>query len=287
MHPIPKSFPLLSLCLIAQISHAGFFTPSATVDELSISLNIPNKTYNSAGIKINTPGVSLAGSQPDCTVISNGYCRFSINDSTPATIALAGLDISPVNITLCLNANGPISCQNYNVTKPMNLDNMTLDAFDLVEDLDSPYRAMTTAQAGIRDGAFHSFSTAPTNGTYAIVNGFDGGGPGHILLGKDLLAGYNTVTFDYRAGWDMVPYGASQNRTFTFRIEPYGGGTALQETVILTANAGTNVNDTGAQSSTIDISSFNTQNIRIVFDWYIPESFTGPALFQLDNINIS
>jgi hypothetical protein len=35
---------------------------------------------------------------------------------------------------------------------------------------------------------------------------------------------------------------------------------------------------------TVNISPFVNQGIRVVFEWFIPESFTGPGFFQLDNV---
>lgn len=60
---------------------------------LSITTTTPNHTYPSAGIKITTPGYEPAG----CTMISNGYCLFSVSNTSAATIS----------ITASNNANNP------------------------------------------------------------------------------------------------------------------------------------------------------------------------------------
>jgi hypothetical protein len=278
--------PLVLAFALSSAYAAPFFNITSTVDTLCINSTNNNRTYPLTGIKIKTPFVSIANPGIDCKMANNNFCIFSANNQSVTEISLSGLGSGIVDFVLCLNGYGPLSCQNYQITKPINLDNADFNFYDLKQDLESPYRAFSVVPAGITDGAFSSFATAPTNGNYAIVTGFDGSGPGHILLGKDLPAGYSTITFDYRAGWDLVPYGATIDRTFKVRIEPSGGGNTLQETLVLTAVAGTNVNDTGAQTATIDISSFAGRSIRVVFDWYVPQNFTGPALFQLDNVNI-
>lgn len=51
---------------------------------LSILSTIPNHNYNAAGIKVNTPGYTLTG----CTMINNGYCIFTVSNTSPASIAI-------------------------------------------------------------------------------------------------------------------------------------------------------------------------------------------------------
>ncbi len=52
---------------------------------LSILSTIPNHTYPFVGIRINTPGFT----PHDCTPISNGYCLFSVSNTTPASIFIS------------------------------------------------------------------------------------------------------------------------------------------------------------------------------------------------------
>ncbi|KTC92359.1 hypothetical protein [Legionella cincinnatiensis] len=51
---------------------------------LSILSTIPNHTYAAAGIKINTPGYKLTG----CTLINNGYCLFTVSNTSAASITI-------------------------------------------------------------------------------------------------------------------------------------------------------------------------------------------------------
>ena len=57
-----------------------------TVENINLSIltTIPNHNYASAGIKINTPGYKISG----CTMIDNGYCLFSVNNTSAASITL-------------------------------------------------------------------------------------------------------------------------------------------------------------------------------------------------------
>ncbi len=125
----------------------------------------------------------------------------------------------------------------------------------------------------------------PTDGSFAAYNGFDGGGPDTILLAQDvyLPANANQLAFDYRAWWNN---GGTQDRVFTVEIEPFGGGAPMQSEAILVAQAGTFNGDTGDLQGSVDVSSFAGMWVRISFEWFIPEVFTGPAGFQLDNIRV-
>ncbi len=51
---------------------------------LSILSTIPNHSYTSAGIKINTPDFNPTG----CTMINNGYCLFSVSQTSAANISI-------------------------------------------------------------------------------------------------------------------------------------------------------------------------------------------------------
>ncbi len=76
-----------------------------TVSALNLSINttIPNHAYPAIGIKVNTPDYVLAGYTP----IANGYCLFSANNTTPASITVSST--SGFSITAITGGNGTIS----------------------------------------------------------------------------------------------------------------------------------------------------------------------------------
>jgi len=88
-----------------------FSVSSGAANELIINTTIPNHTYPTAGIKLNTPGFTLTGAGTECTMY-NGFCLFSVSDTTAKTISVSGN--GKFNATLCLNGAGPLSCQKYN-----------------------------------------------------------------------------------------------------------------------------------------------------------------------------
>lgn len=172
----------------------------------------------------------------------------------------------------------------------------------IVSDLANAYWPLSVMGSGFSTWSTF-FTTAPTDGVFAAITGFDGcsGGPGSAKNGKIIplsgiisLAQDVSVTpctpllmFDYRAAWDMIPYGATQNRHFRVEVQPAGGGAPLQSWTLLTAIAGTNNSDTGNQKGSVDLSAYVNQDVRIVFAWDIPECYTGPAQFQLDNVHLA
>lgn len=96
---------------------------------LQIGTTIPGKVYPFAGIKINTPGYSVVpGSGTHCTMEPNGYCLFSVVNTSPALLFVSipitinqgdkrwMTPLPPVSLamTLCLNGAGSTySCEEH------------------------------------------------------------------------------------------------------------------------------------------------------------------------------
>lgn len=74
---------LLDLCLNGKGPNS---CQAYRVDNLNLNIlsTIPNHTYTIAGIKINTSGYTPTG----CTMINNGYCLFTVSNTTAANIAI-------------------------------------------------------------------------------------------------------------------------------------------------------------------------------------------------------
>jgi hypothetical protein len=82
-------------------------------------------------------------------------------------------------------------------------------------------------------------------------------------------------------------YPGTSDRYFGVNIEPVGGGPALQTTDILLASMDTIILDSADQTGLVDISAFAGMEVRISFDWYVPDTSSGPAFFQLDNVMVT
>ncbi|ARU58075.1 hypothetical protein OLMES_4057 [Oleiphilus messinensis] len=153
------------------------------------------------------------------------------------------------------------------------------------QDLTAPLFTQQVNGSGVSSG-FGFFSSSPTDGQFAALNGFDGNGPGTISISQDVaVTSESTILFDYRAAWNLIDFCIGcVDRIFDVNIEIAGGGANLASFNILSATSGTTVLDTGDLVGSFDLSSFVGQTVSINFDWFVPENFTGPAFFQIDNI---
>ena len=151
--------------------------------------------------------------------------------------------------------------------------------------LAGPFLPAQVNPAGTSPG-FGLFLSDPTEGGFALTHGFDGD-IGTITLAQAIAvsSGLTPLSFDYRAGWDMLLTGqATLDRTFDVVVRDPSTGASLQATNILTATANTTLLDTGPLTGSVDLAGFIGQTVTVSFEWSIPEPFTGPAHFQLDNI---
>ena len=160
----------------------------------------------------------------------------------------------------------------------------------VTQDLSIPFFALTVDGAGVSPG-FGFFLSDPTQGVFAALTGFDGNGPGTIRIAQDVVLppGSTDLIFDYQCAWDLLNEAqATLDRTFEVNIEESGGGALLQSDLILTAQAGTTaIPDSGGNLvGMVDVSAFAGQSVRISFDWFVPEDFSGPAFCQLDNVSV-
>jgi len=152
-------------------------------------------------------------------------------------------------------------------------------------DLSNPFDPIAVNPEGTSPG-FGLFANSPTDGLFALTHGFDGGGPGTIEFWQDVIVPQNNqLTFDWRAGWDFTLGVPATVRMLDLAVEPFGGGTPMQITNILTADVSTPVNlDTGVQQTTVDLAAFTLQPVRLNFISTIPENFSGPAHLMVDNV---
>lgn len=159
----------------------------------------------------------------------------------------------------------------------------------VTQDVTGPFLPLTVAGPG--SPGFGFFTSAPTEGVVSALHGFDGEGPGTIEIGQQLTlpSGAGSVLeFDYRGAWDIQTFAPPGvlSRTFSVNIEPAGGGAAIDSIEILVAEGNTINLDTGPLTETIDLTDFAGQTVLINFVWDVPESLTGPAFFELDNVSV-
>ncbi len=167
-------------------------------------------------------------------------------------------------------------------------DNPSFETGDLTGwtavNIPSPFIPLGVSAPGV-DPGFGLFPTDTSDGGFAFRTGFDGPGPGTIELSQTIavVPDVAPMTFNYRAGWTILDPTAMLDRTFKVVVHDASTGAILQSDLLLTAAAQTTNFDTGWLLGEIDLSGFIGQEVRLAFEWYIPENNTGPAHFQLDN----
>ncbi len=202
--------------------------------------------------------------------------------------------------------------------EPGVINNPSFETGDLsgwsYEDLDEPYLELIVAEAGVTapDPDLVPLVGQPSDGRYALYTGWDGGSPGVIRVWQPVLlpAGNPVLLFDYRAGWNRLIsdddgagnapiQGVTPDRHFGVLIKNLDGE-ILGDQLILTMpgaetgalgastqSYGPMVPDTGLLVGTVDLSPYAGQAVIIEFLWTVPDHFSGPALFQLDNIRLA
>ncbi|QDV27320.1 PEP-CTERM sorting domain-containing protein [Aureliella helgolandensis] len=163
-----------------------------------------------------------------------------------------------------------------------------------INDNISPTFAIEVRQDGFVPG-LGLFTSEATEGIYSATHGFDSFGIGVIRISQDvgrIDRNSDMLNFDYRIGWDMLNEGGDPlgklDRVFSVAIYEPGSYVNLLDRVEVYRLVGGSMNlDTGSLTASLDLTRFRTREIRVSFEAYVPESRTGPAFFQLDNVYLS
>ncbi|MFN9237906.1 MAG: PEP-CTERM sorting domain-containing protein [Planctomyces sp.] len=131
-------------------------------------------------------------------------------------------------------------------------------------------------------------NSSPNSGGFSAYNGFDGGAGLEYRLYQDVSidASSATLTTNHRIVY-LGDGTSSLDRIFEINV--------LDTSDVLLANlytSSTTMNgapftDTGWLNNSLDLSSFIGSTIRLEFFQSIPESYTGPAHLELDDISLS
>lgn len=282
--------------------HSDLFSNLIVATDLGC--NVVNTFVCPGPAGFNTGVTYVEGSNPEAVLVTD----FASNTTTRCTTGA-----SKVTLTFAVEPTGKGSVHNEAIVNSPDLmapflleadtlvthecetpdnpvDNCSFETGDFTDwtpqDIITPLTPLQVVGPGFPPG-FGFFTSDPTRGAFAAVNGFDGV-TGTIRLSQDVVLppGSASLEFDYRAAWDLMTFlpPGSQNRHFRVLVEPFGGGPPLQSTTVLTAYTGTFVPDTGNQLGVVDVVPFSGDPVRISFEWEIPNEFTGPAFFQLDNV---
>ncbi len=132
------------------------------------------------------------------------------------------------------------------------------------------------------------FTTQPTEGGQVFSHVFDSDGLADPWLGQaiGIVNAGEILRFDYRLGWAyMRPASASLNRAFLVRLLDADTGDLLESEIVFNATQ-TQMLDTGPRTHGLDLTPHAGRNARVEFVLQVPERFSGPGHFQLDNVRI-
>jgi hypothetical protein len=146
---------------------------------------------------------------------------------------------------------------------------------------------------------FGFFTPESMEGSYSFFSGFDGPVQ-EITLSQDIgvIDEFTTaVSFNVRAGWDLETYssqsldvinnnGVVLDREIRVVITDNITQQTLLSQSLFNAVGGEKVLDSGLQTVGINFQNIVGSDVTMSFVQNIPQGYTGPALIQLDNIQL-
>ena len=153
----------------------------------------------------------------------------------------------------------------------------------------SPFVDWTVSQAGPGSGFFAG--TSPQDGLYDAWNGFDGSGPMTFTMYQDIVipGGATNPTFSWqdRVQWNfLLTSSATQPRLYHVQIVDPATSTILETVYSFSTGTAYIVGDTTWQTHAANLTAYVGQTIRLQFQKFIPEAYTGPGQIEFDNIRI-
>jgi hypothetical protein len=156
--------------------------------------------------------------------------------------------------------------------------------------LGSPFIPWTVSGAGAGAG-FGMAPTAPQEGAFVAWNGFDGAGPMSFALTQDVAVpnepALATLSWRERIQWNFG-IGGFATLPRTYHVEVYDPATNTLIATLFTFSTGTQATnptgDTGWQVHAADLSAHAGSTVRLRFREEIPQSFTGPAQLEIDDV---
>ncbi|WP_461303299.1 HYR domain-containing protein, partial [Aureisphaera sp.] len=156
--------------------------------------------------------------------------------------------------------------------------------------IDNPNPFLAWGAYASNDGNGFFDPALPTDGAWLAGNGFDGES-GEAVIYQDVsidpAAVGATLTWDENIDYDLASFCAGcQDRIYEVQVRDLSDN-VLEVLVQITATAGIIDNDNAWVSQTADLSAYAGQDIRIAYWQSIPDDFSGPAKFALDNVQLN
>lgn len=139
---------------------------------------------------------------------------------------------------------------------------------------------------------FGFFTPNYIEGSYSFFTGFDGSGPQEIVLSQRIGvidAESDAFSFDIRGAWNLTDYSqnATANRDIKLVLIDYETQDTLLTETLFTAELGSTITDTGIQNFGVSFSQLIGHDVELRFVQNIPDHNSGPAMLQIDNLQLS
>ena len=132
-------------------------------------------------------------------------------------------------------------------------------------------------------------NTSPLAGQFDAYNGFDGDAGLVYELYQDVAIPANhtaTLQTNHRIVYDSLGINSTLDRIFEISIRDLGNAVlAGLYSQSVTMN-GASRTDLGWDAKAFDVSAFAGSTVRVHFREFIPETYTGPANIELDQISL-
>ncbi|MFN5877456.1 MAG: beta strand repeat-containing protein, partial [Flavobacteriales bacterium] len=133
--------------------------------------------------------------------------------------------------------------------------------------------------------SFSYFNTVtPIEGSKCAGNGFDGNTGVASLSQQVTLPSSGSSILSWKENLQYNIFSGYLPRTYEVRITN-ASGSILETLYSFTANAGISTNNAWVNQS-FDVSAYNGQTVKIVFWQNIPQNYTGPGRFALDDVRL-
>lgn len=137
----------------------------------------------------------------------------------------------------------------------------------------------------------HYFTNVTPEGNYMAFNGFDGANESEFIMYQNVTIPLGTATLSWKDSISWVLEGMNaEPRTFEVQIrDPDTNALISTEYTLIVEGLmwdETNTTALPLQSHTVDLSDYAGSTVRLCFVEYVPEMFTGPGHFEIDDISL-
>ena len=221
---------------------------------------------------------------------------FGCDDVGSQTFTIEVTDVNG-NVSTCettITVEDNIAPEIFCIGDPAQTDVMSNGSFETGDftdwtAIDNPNPFLPWGVYAGNDGNGFFSNATPTDGAWLAGNGFDGES-GEAVLYQDVsisaAASSAMLSWDENIDYDLASFCAGcVDRIYEVQVRDQSDN-VLEVVQQVVAAANTIDDDNAWASLTADLSAYAGQDIRIAFWQQIPDDFSGPAKFAVDNVSL-